>query len=102
MSINRIERINNDYADMNDATPTPQEWANISANALAEKNREVISEMMSRLESMQEEAASKASSNEREYWRRIFAASAIQSGSSCEDAVAIADEMLKLLCIDGR
>ena len=88
MSMNRIERINNDYADMNDATPTPQEWAEMSASALAEKNREVASDMMSRFE--------------REYWRRIFAASAIQSGSSCEGAVSIADEMLKLLCIDGR
>lgn len=93
--MNRIERINNDYADMNDATLTPQEWAEISSRALAEKNREVVSEMMSRFESMQK-------CSEREHWRRVFAASAIQSGSSCEDAVAIADEMLKLLCIDGR
>lgn len=65
---------------------TPKEWADTSVTALAEKNREVASEMMSRFE--------------REYWRRIFAASVIQSGSSCEDAVSIADEMLKLLCID--
>ncbi len=29
---------------------TPQEWAEISASALAEKNREVVSEMISRFE----------------------------------------------------
>ena len=60
---------------------TPKEWADTSVTALAEKNLEVV---------------------EREHWRRFFAASAIQSGSSCKDAVAIADEMLKLLRIDGR
>jgi hypothetical protein len=80
---------------MDDSVPTPLEWAEMSAAALAEKNREVVSEMMSRFEAIQK-------CSEREHWRRIFAASAIQSGSSCEDAVAIADEMLKLLCIDGR
>lgn len=78
---------------MDDSVPTPLEWAEMSAAALAEKNREVVSEMMSRFEAIQK-------CSEREHWRRIFAASAIQSGSSCEDAVAIADEMLKLLCID--
>lgn len=80
---------------MDDSVPTPLEWAEMSAAALAEKNREVVSEMMSRFEAIQK-------CSEREHWRRVFAASAIQSGSSCEDAVAIADEMLKLLCIDGR
>lgn len=80
---------------MDDSVPTPLEWAEMSAAALAEKNREVVSEMMSRFEAIQK-------CSEREHWRRIFAASAIQSGSSCEDAVYIADEMLKLLCIDGR
>ncbi len=80
---------------MDDSVPTPLEWAEMSAAALAEKNREVVSEMMSRFEAIQK-------CSEREHWRRVFAASAIQSGSSCEDAVDIADEMLKLLCIDRR
>lgn len=65
---------------MNNETLTPQELEYASASALEEKNREIMREIV--------------------YWRRIFAASAIQSGSSCEDAVAIADEMLKLLHID--
>lgn len=60
---------------MSDTNLTPQEWEEISANALAEKNREVVSEMMSRFELMQEKAALK----EREHWRRVFASSAIQS-----------------------
>lgn len=75
---------------------TPQEWAEISASALAEKNREVVSEMISRFEKMQEKAAL----GERENWRRVFASSAIQSGFNCENAISIADRMLNLLGID--
>lgn len=75
---------------------SPQEWADMSAAAVANKNKEVV-DMISRLEESQRKTNL---INERKYWHRTFAAAALQSGASCEDAVTIADDMLARLDIE--
>lgn len=76
---------------------SPQEWAAMSAAVIAHKNKEVINNMISRLEESQRKTNL---INDRKYWHRTFAAAALQSGASCEDAVTIADDMLVRLGIE--
>ena len=78
---------------------TPQEWADMSAAAIANKNKEVVDNMISRLEESQRKTNL---INEYKYWRKVFAAAAIQSGASCEDSVLIADEMLGRLGVSNQ
>lgn len=80
---------------MSEERLTPQEWADMNATALAEKNREILIDLISRLEAHQAKAAKEGEAN---HWRRVFAAAAIEGGKTCEEAIALADEMVQRLC----
>ncbi len=82
----------------NECNLTPQEWADMSATSIANKNKEIVNDMILRLEESQRKANLV---NDFKYWRKVFAAAAIQSGASCEDSVTIADEMLGRLGINN-
>jgi hypothetical protein len=84
---------------------TPQEWADMSANALAERNREVLLEMIKEITAATEKVDVK---REKTHWRRVFAAAAIQNGlgapdvrNLCVRAMYVADEMIDLLWEEG-
>lgn len=73
---------------------TAQQWVDMNANALVERNRELLVEMIERLDAATRRVDREA---ERSHWRKVFAAAAIEGGSGCLQAVAVADEMLRLL-----
>ncbi len=71
----------------------------VTTSTAAKKNQEIVNDMILRLEESQRKANL---INEYKYWRKVFAAAAIQSGASCEDAVLIADEMLGRLGVNNQ
>lgn len=83
----------------NEHNLTAQEWADMSATSLANKNKEIVNDMILRLEESQRKASL---INEYKYWRKVFTTAAIQSGASCEDAVLIADVMLAQLDVSNQ
>lgn len=74
---------------------TPQEWADMYSESLVSKNKELLRDMIHEIA----EINKKTSIDKYDYWRRVFAASAIERGEDCETAISIADELLNRLDI---
>lgn len=70
---------------------TAQEWADINAEALVSKNKELLMEMVKQFD----EVSRRVDINqEKSHWRKVFISSAIQSGKDAQEAIKIADELI--------
>jgi hypothetical protein len=73
---------------------TAQEWTDMNAQALSDKNREVLLEMVDKINQ-----TTKIDEEERfkRHWRMVFIAAAIESGKSSEEAINLSTNLMYLL-----
>lgn len=73
---------------------TAQQWADMNAEALALRNREILLEMVEKITALNDKPGG---DDVKIHWRRVFAAAAIESGKTPDQALDVANEMVALL-----
>lgn len=77
---------------------TAQQWAAMAANANAEalvkRNKELLTDLVQQLDST---ARRVDGESEKSHWRKSFASAAIASGKTPDEAILVADAMIRKL-----